>query len=67
MGRFLIGFLIGAAAGAVAVLVFTPASGGEARLSASTRVRQALDAGRDAAAAQERALWNDFKARTRLQ
>jgi gas vesicle protein len=67
MGRFLIGFLIGAFAGAVAVLVFTPASGDEARLSAGARLREALDAGREAAAAQERTMWNDFKARTRLQ
>ena len=67
MGRFLIGFVIGAAAGAVAVLVSTPASGDEARLSMSMRLREALDAGREAAAAQERLMWNQFKDRTRLE
>lgn len=67
MGRFLIGFAIGAAAGALAALVFTPASGDEARLSVTMRLREALDAGREAAAAQERAMWNEFKDRTRLE
>ncbi|MBC8075635.1 MAG: YtxH domain-containing protein [Chloroflexales bacterium] len=67
MGRFIIGFAIGAAAGALAVLVFTPTSGNEARSSVTTRLREALDAGREASAAQERALWSDFKARTRLE
>jgi gas vesicle protein len=46
MGRFLLGFAIGAGIGVVAALVLTPRTGNEARSDLETRVRLAIEGGR---------------------
>lgn len=74
MGRFLLGFAIGAAIGAASVILTAPRSGAATRQGIrgtieDTRdtVRQlvsdATDVARKAQAARERELWNDFRAR----
>jgi gas vesicle protein len=63
MGRFLLGFTIGAALGAAAVIFTAPRSGPVLRQSISDTLQAALEVGRHASAAQERALWSDFRAR----
>jgi len=63
MGRFLLGFAIGAALGAAAVIFTAPRSGPALRRSIGDTVAGALDAARQATAAEERAMWSDFRAR----
>ena len=74
MGRFLLGFAIGAAIGAASVILTAPRSGAATRQGLrgtieDTRdtVRQlvsdATDVARKAQTARERELWNDFRAR----
>jgi gas vesicle protein len=63
MGRFLVGFVIGAAIGAAGVMLTTPRSGGALRQNVSYTVRGALDAAREASASRERELWSDFRTR----
>ncbi|HNP85683.1 MAG: YtxH domain-containing protein [Chloroflexi bacterium SZAS-1] len=74
MGRFLLGFAIGAAIGAASVILTAPRSGAATRQGIrgtieDTRdtVRQlvsdATDVARKAQTARERELWNDFRAR----
>ncbi|MCU0493000.1 MAG: YtxH domain-containing protein [Chloroflexaceae bacterium] len=63
MGQFLLGFVVGAAVGAAAVLVLTPRSGTETRGSISEQLRTALEAGRKATAQREQELWSDFRLR----
>jgi gas vesicle protein len=74
MGRFVLGFAIGAAASAAVVLATTPRSGGEtrqhitnaydyARQRITRRVQDALEEGRHAAAEHERELWSEFHKR----
>ncbi|MBX0330397.1 YtxH domain-containing protein [Oscillochloris sp. ZM17-4] len=73
-GRFVLGFLIGAAIGAVAVSMLVPKSGDErrasltaniggARASLSDRLRGAVDAGKQATAAAEQELWAEYRKR----
>jgi gas vesicle protein len=74
MGQFLLGFVIGATIGAVAVLATTPQSGDELRhgLTASLetgqktlseRLNAASQAFRQASAATEQDLWNTYRQR----
>ena len=65
MGRFLLGFVIGAALGAAAVILTAPRSGPALRHGIGDTLDGALEAARRASAARERALWSDF--RTRLE
>jgi gas vesicle protein len=61
MGRFLLGFLIGAAAGA-AVIVFTaPRSGSALRQSLSTTLQDTLDVAKLAQEARENQMWQEFR------
>jgi hypothetical protein len=73
-GRFVLGFLIGAAIGAVAMIMLTPKSGDErraglaanlggARSSLSDRLRGAVEAGKRAAASAEQDLWFQYRQR----
>jgi gas vesicle protein len=63
MGRFLLGFVIGAAIGAVAVIVIAPRSGPETRQGIRGLLSDTLDVARRATAAREKELWGDFRAR----
>lgn len=65
IGRFVVGFAIGAAAGTAIVLIVTPKSGVEMMNSVHTRLKNAFDEGRTAASSHEQELWDGF--RTRLQ
>lgn len=72
--RFVLGLLLGAAGGAVAVWYASQRSGEEFRLGLATsvnesgaslgeRFRSALDAGRRAAVLREQELWNQYRKR----
>lgn len=74
MSRFIVGFVMGAAAGAAAVIATTPREDEEPALSATDtlglmrqrltiHIRQALEAGRTAAADTEQAMWAEFRQR----
>lgn len=76
MGRFLLGFVVGAAIGAASVILTAPRSGSATRQGirgtlADTRdgvrglLNDTLDVARQASAAREQELWADF--RTRLE
>ncbi|GAB4207410.1 MAG: hypothetical protein OHK0022_35580 [Roseiflexaceae bacterium] len=63
MGRFLIGFGVGAAIG-VALVVFTaPRSGPGLRRLIGENIQGAIDAGRQASEAHEQTLWAEFRKR----
>lgn len=61
MGRFLLGFIVGAAIGAAAVALLSPRSGGQNREELSEQFNQAIEIGRQAAAAHEQELWQKFR------
>jgi gas vesicle protein len=63
MGRFLLGFAIGAVIGIATVIISAPRSGAETRNSLSEILKGALEAARLAAAAREQELWAEFRAR----
>ncbi|MFN8480236.1 MAG: YtxH domain-containing protein [Kouleothrix sp.] len=74
MGRFLLGFAIGAAIGAASVILTAPRSGvatrqgirgtiEDTRDTVRQLVSDATDVARKAQTARERELWNDFRAR----
>lgn len=63
MGRFLLGFAIGAALGAAAVIFTSPRSGPALRQGIVDTLQGAIEAARQASQSQERALWSDFRAR----
>ncbi|NTW04159.1 MAG: YtxH domain-containing protein [Oscillochloris sp.] len=73
-GKFVLGFLIGAAIGVAAVSIITPKSGEEnlanlkqnvdhVRSNLSDRMRVAIDAGKRAAASAEQDLWAQYRQR----
>lgn len=66
MGRFLLGFVVGAAIGSVAVILLTPKSGDDTRESISTQVNRALESGKQAAAAREQELWGQYHTRLKI-
>ena len=63
MGRFLLGFVIGAALGVAAVIFTAPRSGPALRRLIGDTIQGTLDAAREASTAQEERLWSDFRAR----
>jgi gas vesicle protein len=74
MSRFIVGFVIGAAVGAAAVLATTPREDEEPAYSPTDtlglmqqrlrlQTQRALEAGRAAAAATEQAMWAEFRQR----
>lgn len=63
MGRFLLGFLIGAAIGIAAVLLSTPRNAAGQRRGLSELLKGALEAGRQASSVKEQEMWSDFHAR----
>jgi gas vesicle protein len=63
MGRFLLGFGIGFALGAVVVMFTASRSGAGLRGSIGETVQGALEAARQASAAEERKLLADFRSR----
>ena len=63
MGRFLLGFAIGAAIGAAAVIITAPRSGSQTREGIRNLLSDTLDVARQARAERERVLWSDFRAR----
>jgi gas vesicle protein len=63
MGRFLLGFVIGAALGAAAVIFTSPRSGPGLRRLIRDTIQGTLDAAREASTAHEEQLWSDFRAR----
>jgi gas vesicle protein len=63
MGRFLLGFVIGAVIGAATVIISAPRSGTETRHSIGDLIKGALEAARMAAAGREQELWAEFRAR----
>lgn len=65
MGRFVLGFIIGAAIGSAAVVLLTPKSGSQAREGITTQINTALEAGKQAAALREEELWDQY--RTKLK
>jgi len=67
MSRFLLGFAIGAALGAAAVIFTSPRSGPALRQGIGDTLQGAIEAARRASAAQEQALWSDFRARLEKQ
>ena len=62
-GNFLGGLLVGAAAGAAAVLFTTPRSGEETRAELASFWNSAIDTGKQAARQREDELWAEFNAR----
>ncbi|NJN15011.1 MAG: hypothetical protein HC822_01215 [Oscillochloris sp.] len=73
-GRFLIGFVVGAAIGAAAVAMLAPRSGIDLRQSLTTgvntggrslsdRLKSALAVGQQAAASREQELWSQYRQR----
>lgn len=67
MGRFLLGFIVGGAIGAAAVIALTPRSGAENRATIGSRINAAMDRGRRAMTEREQELWNDFRQRMQEQ
>lgn len=63
MGRFLLGFVIGAVIGAATVIITVPRSGADTRQSIGDLIGGALEAARLAAAGREQELWAEFRAR----
>ncbi|MFL5804618.1 MAG: hypothetical protein ACJ8CR_23085 [Roseiflexaceae bacterium] len=63
MGRFLLGFAIGFALGAAAVMFIPRRSGSGPRRGIGETLQGALEAARQASTAQEQALWADFRSR----
>jgi gas vesicle protein len=63
MGRFLLGFGIGFVLGMAAVMLTTSRSGSGLRGSIGETIQGALEAARQASAAEQRALLADFRKR----
>ncbi|MBK9712057.1 MAG: YtxH domain-containing protein [Kouleothrix sp.] len=63
MGRFLLGFVIGAAIGAAAVVISAPRSGTATRQGIRNLVNDTLDVARQASATREQQLWDEYHTR----
>ncbi len=61
MGRLVLGVVIGAGVSAVAVMLLSRRSGKEHRKSLTSRLQEAMEAGKAAAAQQEQALWQEYR------
>ncbi len=67
MGRFALGFMIGATLSATVVLLLIPESGKDLRQKMAARIHAAIEAGQAAAMMHEQELWDDFRQRLREQ
>ncbi len=63
MGRFLFGFMIGVAIGALAVIFSAPRSGSETIEGFRALLDDTIAAGKQASAAHQNELWAEFRAR----
>jgi len=63
MGRFLFGFMIGVAIGALAVIFSAPRSGSETIEGFRALLDDTIAAGKQASAAHQKELWAEFRAR----
>ncbi len=63
MGRFLLGFVVGAAIGAAVVIVTSPRSGQATRQGIRNLIDDTLDVARHASAQHEQQMWGEFRAR----
>lgn len=63
MIRFLMGFVVGSAVGATAVVLVTPWSGAELVASVQKSVTTAISAGQEAARTHEEQMWVEFRER----
>jgi gas vesicle protein len=63
MGKFLLGFVIGAAIGAAAVIITAPRSGPATREGIRNLLDDTMDAARQARAQHEQNMWNQYRAR----
>ena len=61
MGRLVLGVVIGAGVSAAAVMLLSRRSGKEHRKSLTSRLQEAMDAGKAAAEQQEQALWQEYR------
>ena len=62
MGRFLLGFAVGAAIGAAAVILASPRPGGKTQ-SIQELLNDAFDVGRRASNRKQQELWSDYHKR----
>ena len=67
MSRFLFGFLIGMAIGALAVIFSAPRSGPETISGMRALLDDAIAVGKQASAAHEQELWAQFRSRLAKQ
>jgi gas vesicle protein len=63
MGRFLLGFVVGAAIGAAVVVITSPRSGRATREGIRNLIDDTIDVARQARADREQAMWSQFRAR----
>jgi gas vesicle protein len=63
MGRFLLGFLIGAGIGAAAVIITAPRSGSAMRQGIRGLLEDTADVARQAREDHEQELWREFRTR----
>lgn len=63
MGRFVLGFVVGAAIGVVAARFVAPYLSADVRQKISDTYHEALDVARQASAVHEQVLWNEFRTR----
>ena len=63
MGRFLFGFMIGVAIGALAVIFSAPRSGSEMIAGIRALLDDTVATGKQASAAHQQELWAQFRAR----
>ncbi len=61
MGRFLLGFVVGAAIGAAVVIITSPRSGSEIRQHFTDLFNETLDVARKARDTHEQDLWTQFR------
>ncbi|HJZ49348.1 MAG TPA: YtxH domain-containing protein [Roseiflexaceae bacterium] len=63
MGRFLLGFLIGALIGAAVVIFSAPRSGSETLQGIRSLIDDTIETAKQASAAHEQELWAQYRAR----
>ncbi|NJP05505.1 MAG: YtxH domain-containing protein [Chloroflexaceae bacterium] len=62
--HFVLGFVLGAAASAAAVIAYAPRSGEETRQSIADQLKAAWEEGKQATSQREAELWQEFYQRT---